>query len=597
MRTELQQPFDLLKQWPLYAVWLALFVFLGWPAWPDPLISGPLGQDDALRLVQVRDLLAGQNWYDLTQHRLQPPIGLEMHWSRLLDAPMAVLSYVFGERAMLFIWPGLLIGGFLFSALYITRKLDRGIALLPVLIVSAASLVPLSYFAPARIDHHNVQLILGLVFAGTLIQPWNSSRPALLAALMAALMMAVGLETIPYLAMGLIIIGISWAFDYSTSKSISVFGLAFVGFTALAWLAQTDAQSQLPVCDMLSAAYVFPIAIGGTGIALAARFGSGFGIIGRLSLLAFVGLAAVAALGFINPTCFAGPMAQVPLELQERWLTTVAEAQPFSAIIASTPKMAVERFGPPFFGLLLGFWLVWKYPGHRYGLIICLAFLLVALAITMAQLRGSLFAHAFIIPIFAFAIHRARNFYNQNQKSGLAIAAMALAFLFCQSLFFVFAASYLPEFNTVKAAEPTAISTITAAPQLTEVERECAEPAVRSHVAALGKGLIATPIFFGAQVLEMGEAPVIAGPYHRATDAIFDTLKFFEDGEVAEAKILDQWKPAYVVLCLTSGDTQDTVLKYPNSLTARLVEGNVPNWLNPLPQAGQLGIYSVNPRN
>src|SRR3954452_14790108 len=39
--------------------------------------------DDAMRLVQVRDLLAGQSWFDLTATRLDPP-GTLMHWSRVV---------------------------------------------------------------------------------------------------------------------------------------------------------------------------------------------------------------------------------------------------------------------------------------------------------------------------------------------------------------------------------------------------------------------------------------------------------------------------------------------------------------------------------
>ena len=31
--------------------------------------------DSTMRLVQVRDLLAGQGWFDLVQHRLAPPDG------------------------------------------------------------------------------------------------------------------------------------------------------------------------------------------------------------------------------------------------------------------------------------------------------------------------------------------------------------------------------------------------------------------------------------------------------------------------------------------------------------------------------------------
>ena len=58
--------------------------------YPDP--------DDALRLAQVRDLLAGQAWYDLHQYRMTPPDGTLMHWSRLVDLPIAGMI-LFDSRA------------------------------------------------------------------------------------------------------------------------------------------------------------------------------------------------------------------------------------------------------------------------------------------------------------------------------------------------------------------------------------------------------------------------------------------------------------------------------------------------------------------
>src|SRR5690349_5978370 len=47
--------------------------------------------DDIMRLLGVRDLLSGQNWYDTTQYRYLPPAGASMHWSRLLDLPLAAM--------------------------------------------------------------------------------------------------------------------------------------------------------------------------------------------------------------------------------------------------------------------------------------------------------------------------------------------------------------------------------------------------------------------------------------------------------------------------------------------------------------------------
>ncbi|RZM28903.1 MAG: hypothetical protein EOP67_39045, partial [Sphingomonas sp.] len=43
--------------------------------------------DDNMRLMQVRAWLGGQGWYDLRQYRMNPPLGFNMHWSRIVDQP------------------------------------------------------------------------------------------------------------------------------------------------------------------------------------------------------------------------------------------------------------------------------------------------------------------------------------------------------------------------------------------------------------------------------------------------------------------------------------------------------------------------------
>ena len=48
--------------------------------------------DDNMRIMQVRALLDGQGWYDLQQHRLA---GSNIHWSRLVDLPIAALKLIF----------------------------------------------------------------------------------------------------------------------------------------------------------------------------------------------------------------------------------------------------------------------------------------------------------------------------------------------------------------------------------------------------------------------------------------------------------------------------------------------------------------------
>src|SRR5919199_2730964 len=76
-------------RWWVALIWLAaagLFVYQKWAQirgfnLPDT--------DDNIRIMQVRGLIAGQGWYDLRQYRLNPPWGADIHWSRLVDLPIA----------------------------------------------------------------------------------------------------------------------------------------------------------------------------------------------------------------------------------------------------------------------------------------------------------------------------------------------------------------------------------------------------------------------------------------------------------------------------------------------------------------------------
>jgi len=83
---------------PAVAVFIWLFKVIEYviPAYFHPQTIS-LSTDDAMRLAQVRDLLAGQSWYDLTQWRMNVPFGLPMHWSRLIDAPIAGLILIFRQ--------------------------------------------------------------------------------------------------------------------------------------------------------------------------------------------------------------------------------------------------------------------------------------------------------------------------------------------------------------------------------------------------------------------------------------------------------------------------------------------------------------------
>src|SRR5688500_6644627 len=79
-------------RWLILLFWL-IFVTLFLVTRSPQIGAFALGDtDDNMRMMQVRGLLAGQDWYDLRQYRLDPPFGADIHWSRLVDLPIAGLK-------------------------------------------------------------------------------------------------------------------------------------------------------------------------------------------------------------------------------------------------------------------------------------------------------------------------------------------------------------------------------------------------------------------------------------------------------------------------------------------------------------------------
>src|ERR1700750_651476 len=75
---------------PALLATLVAFAVNAWAGLPE--LSNAGGDNDSLlRLVEGRDMLAGEGWFDLHQYRMGPEGGFVMHWSRLVDAPLAAI--------------------------------------------------------------------------------------------------------------------------------------------------------------------------------------------------------------------------------------------------------------------------------------------------------------------------------------------------------------------------------------------------------------------------------------------------------------------------------------------------------------------------
>ena len=67
------------RHWRLVvvAVWLIYCAWFVYTKWAAIHAFGLIDTDDNMRISQVRALLAGQDWFDLRQYRLNPPAGAQ----------------------------------------------------------------------------------------------------------------------------------------------------------------------------------------------------------------------------------------------------------------------------------------------------------------------------------------------------------------------------------------------------------------------------------------------------------------------------------------------------------------------------------------
>ncbi len=136
--------------------------------------------DDAVRIMQVRALLDGWDWYNLTNPQIGWPDALESRWSRFVDLPIALLISLFAivlpsgmaETAARIVWPHLVLLPLLYVFMRNAAPTRQPLHFAIAAFILFGSAIAVVQFAPGRIDHHNVQLacaVIGFFLLGELI--------------------------------------------------------------------------------------------------------------------------------------------------------------------------------------------------------------------------------------------------------------------------------------------------------------------------------------------------------------------------------------------------------------------------------------------
>jgi hypothetical protein len=580
----------------VWAVLAAILIAVRWHAIMTVELSDT---DDAMRMAQVRDLLAGQGWWDLTQYRVNPAGGgVLMHWSRIVDAPLALgilmLRPIFGqplaEQVVMTLWP-LMLGAALSVACALGyRSLsDRRIAYIaPLYLVSAAFIV--IQLRPLRVDHHGWQIFLAMLMMGQALRP-ASGRAGLIAGLSAAALLAISIEGLPVVALFAALAALRWALGAGSAdraRLIGYMGGLAGGALFFQFLTRGPAGLVGRWCDSLSAPYIAAFAVAAVAVFLIARVDPSRRWI-RFAALGGAAVLAGATLVGVEPLCAAGPFATLDPIVVKYWYRGVLEGQPVWASSVTTVSFVIV---PSLVGLA-GSLLAWrdsKADEDRRNWATVIVALLGAFALSLLVLRSVGTAHLFALPGCAWL--------------GLRIwfRSRSIASLLPRVLMSAAAALTMPMLaGMAVAAVAGLVSPEVKADQQKEdkgaPERTCLDPATIAALDRLPRATMLTPIDLGAPLVFWTRHSMVATPHHRNREAMADTLRIFiGDPAKAEALVRKQ-KATLIVYCPTANDFSAYRRASKGDLAAQLYAGNAPDWLERVPMARgtTLAVWRVKP--
>lgn len=544
--------------------------------------------DDNLRMAEVRAWLNGQGWFDLRQYKLDPPNGASIHWSRLVDLPIAGLILlvrpfaggIVAEQAAVAIAPLLALGATLFSLTTAVRRLvaPAAFALAAAILMCAQS--TLLMFMPLRIDHHGWQLaLLILTVAGT-ADP-RRARGGVVTGLSTAVSFTIGLEMLPYLAVAGAGTVLRWVADERESDRLRAYGAALAAGSAAGFLGFASYDNRQPVCDVLSPVWLsVTLAAGALAVLLSGLRTADWRW--RLGAAALAGAIIAGGFAIAWPNCLGRPEHISP-ELDRLWFKNIREAKPLyqHPFRVSLPVIALPLMGLVGAGLAL-----WRARGTALFATWATPALLALFSVCMLlwQTRAGPAAQLLAVPgatALGWAILPA---LSRHRLMLVRVFGTVAGFLLVSGLYMHFALSLIPAKPVTKGRK--AINTANArCPTL---------PALRP-IARLPAATILTFVDFGPRLITVTHHRAIAGPYHRNQPAILDVHHAFRGSPETAHAVMQRHGATLLLLCPGMSESTIYAAENKNGFYAQMIRGQVPPWLErmPLPQNSPFRLYRL----
>lgn len=583
---------ELDRHWLRWALlfWVGIVAVYLWQRWPNIYWLALTDTDDNMRLAQVRAWMAGQGWYDLRQYRLDPPAGFDIHWSRLVDLPIAGLILLFkpfvgtamAERLACGIAPMLPLGVTILALSVTVRRLVAPLAwpLAIVLLLTTSS--TMAMFAPMRIDHHGWQLaFLALTLTG-LSDP-RSVRGGAIVGLSSAASMTIGMELLPYCAMAGAIVALRWVWDGAEARRMQVYGLTLGGGTAFGFLVFASYANQAMRCDALTPVWLSVMVVAGALLFLLSLVPARRRWV-RLALAAVAGAVIAAGFAYSFPQCL-GRLEGVSPELQRVWLDNVREARPIyrhpwrtGMVIATLPVIGL-------IGAIVATWVARR--SRRFvGWVAVTLFTAFAVAMLLWQVRAAPAAQLLGVAGATALAWAVLPWFLTRRSVLVRVLGTVLAFVLLSGVFVGLTLRLVPADK--KAARPVAV---------TRANASCARTTSLAPLDRIDAATMFTHVDFGPRVIVVTHHNAVAGPYHRNGQAILDVHRAFTGPTANFPAIAAAHHARYVLLCPNLSETTLYRARNPNGFYARLARGEVPWWLTavPMPDGSPLRLYRINP--
>lgn len=542
--------------------------------------------DDELRLVQVRDLITGQGWFDLRQYRVDAAGGgVLMHWSRLVDLPIAAVILVLrplmgqagAELAALLAIPALTMLAMLALVGWMaSRTLEPGARTLAVLAVAFAA-PAMVQVAPLRIDHHGWQIVMALASVAAFLDT-NERRGGWLSGAALAAWMAISFEGLPFSAWFIAVLALWTLFDPSLRTRL-VAVMQSLAVTSLALFAATRGLADLAQhCDAIAPAHLAMFGWGALTISMAAWLRPD----SRLWLAAAYGLAAGGALALlfaVAPQCTTGSFDMLDPVVRRFWYDNVQEGKP---LWQADWHLIAQYLVPPLVGLWAAVTLARRTAGPMRRWWIFHALVLGgAIAVSLAVARSAAFSGALAaLPLgwrLATWIGGLRRPANPMLRVAELVGVSALVFCTVFPVVPVMAVESLFSNRIAENVDK-------------DLSIACSVEKAGGALDALPEGDILAPLDFGPNILLHSSKGVLATGHHRGAPAMRDVIDGFTGSPDKARAIMRKHSLRYVMICPRVQEMDLYLEEAPDGFAARLLSGSAPEWLRPVPLPAASGL-------